>query len=140
MSWSAAARSGSPLPSSLISVSHRRVGTVGEHLSDDVIRDALATELATKCHGATGTGAVPALHPRSSEVDVVEVADLDESLEDPFDDGRRISQMDQSLARLIDGARTHRQEGGRGLHHRVRLRDRRTTSTPRLSCLAALLR
>jgi len=115
------------------------LASVSEDLSHDLVRNALAAELAPKCQRAAWTSTVPALHPGPSEIKVVEVADLDQPLEDPLDDGGRIAQVDQPLARLVHRARTHRQEGSCSLHHGLGLGDRSATSTPRLSCLTALL-
>ena len=77
------------------------LASVSEDLSHDLVRNALAAELAPKCHRAAWTSTVPALHPCPSEIEVVEVADLDQPFDDLFDDGGWVAQVDQPLARLI---------------------------------------
>jgi hypothetical protein len=112
---------------------------VSEYLGDDLVRDALAAELSAEGHGTTWTGPIAALDPGSGEGEIVEVADLDEPLEDLLDDGQRIAQVDQALASLLHRTRTHGEERCGSLHHRIGFGDRRPASTPCLGCLAAFL-
>ena len=111
-----------------------------EHVGDGVIRHALELQLATERHDPARTRPITALDPRSGEGEVVEVAQLDEPVDDLVAERRRIAEVVQATARLPDRAGADREERSRSLHDHVGVGDRGASSTPCLDSLSVLLR
>ncbi len=79
-------------------------GALLEDLRDDVVRHALALELPTQGDGAPWSGTVTRLDPRTREGRVIEVADLDKTVDDLIDDPGGVAEVDEAPTGLVHRA------------------------------------